>query len=243
VLLPRNVPGFQTGGYIGSHSYDAPQANGTTYPTYEGPYPQLPMLPRVQPGMPMGYDTSHWQASQQPPIGPSPRSEYDPSWSVPPANFPLPPGVVHQQGPGPMGASWPPSQDSAAHNALGGSYSPRSANESYFPYNSGGFVGQQNPPSMTPPRSQLQGSAGDWNAMAGSSRYSHSGQSASGSYSPPPPAGFCHQNLQPMTAASPHQGPAGVQDALRPHPYVYLDCAIFVPISFGRQQDWSYHDR
>jgi hypothetical protein len=220
VLLPRNVPGSQTGGYTGPHYYDAPQGNGTTYPTYEGPYPQPLMSPRVQPGMPMGHDTSHWQASQQPPIGPSPRSEYDPSWSVPPAGFPLPSGVVHQQGPGPMGASWSPSQDSAgAHNALGGLYSPRSANESYFPYNSGGFVGQQNPPSMTPPRSQLQGSAGDWNAMAGSSRYSHSGQSANGSYSPPPPAGFfCQQNLRPMTAASPHQGPAGVQDALRPHP-------------------------
>jgi hypothetical protein len=218
VLLPRNTPGFQTGGYTTgrSHYYDVPQGNGTTY---ADPYSQPPMLPRVQPGMPMVYDTSHWQASQQPPIGPSPRSEYDPSWSVPPANFPLPSGAVHQQNPRPMSASWSPSQDSAGtHNAFGGSYSPRSSDEYYFPYNPGGFVGQQNPPLMTHTRSQLQGSAGDQNAMAGS--YSHSpGQSASGSYSPHPPGGFfCQQNPRPMTAASPYQGPAGIQGALGPYP-------------------------
>jgi hypothetical protein len=169
--------------------------------------------------MPIGYDTSHWQASQQPPIGPSPRSEYDPSRSVPPADFPLPPGVVRQQSSRPMSAPWSPFQGPAgAHNALGGSYSPRSANESYFPYNSGGFVGQRDPPPMTPPRSQLQGStrAGDWNALGGS--YSHSGQSANGSYFPHPPTGFCEQNPRPMPAASQHQGPAGVQDALGPYP-------------------------
>lgn len=153
----------------------------------------------------MGYDTSHWQASQQPPVGPSPRSEYDSSWSVPPADFPLPPGVVRQQS---SSASWSPFQGRAgAHNALGGSYSPRSANESYFPYNSGGFVGQRDPPPMTPSRSQPHASAGDWNALGGS--YSHSGQSANF---------FCEQNLRPMPAASSYQGPAGVQGALGPYP-------------------------
>jgi hypothetical protein len=217
VLLPRDVPGFQTGGHTGSHYYDAPQGNGTTHPTYEYPYPQPPMLPRVQPGMPMRYDASHWQASQQPPIGPSARPEYDPSWSVLPADFPLAPGVIHQQSRRPMNASWSPSQGPAgAHNAWGG-YSSRPANESYFPYNSGGFVGQLNLSPMTLPRSQLQGSAGDWNALRGSC--SHSGQSANGSYTPHPPGGFfCEQNLRPMPAASPYQGPAGVQDALGPYP-------------------------
>jgi hypothetical protein len=165
-----------------------------------------------------GDNTSHWQASQQPPIGPGPRSEYGPSWPVPPAGFPLPPGVVHQQSPRLMSAPWSPSQDSAgAHNAWGGSYSPRSANESHFPYRPGDFVGQQNPPIITPPRSQLQGSAGDRNAMAGS--YSHSVQSVNGSYSPPPPAGFfCQQNPRPMTAAFPYQSPPGVQVAMGPYP-------------------------
>ena len=220
VLLPRNTPGFQTGGYTRSHYYDAPHSSGTTHPTYGDSYLQPPTLPRVQPGMPMVYDTSHWQASQQPPIGPSPRSEYDPSWSVPPANFPLPLGVARQQNPRPMTAPWSTSQDSAgAHNAFasGGSYFPQSANEYDSPYNPGGFVGQQNPPPMTPPRSQLQGSTSDWNVMAGS--YSHSGESANRSYGPLPPAGFfCQQNPRPMTAASQYQGPAGVQDALRPYP-------------------------
>src|ERR1700733_9335145 len=85
--FPRNVPGFQTSGYTGSQYYDAPQSNGTTHPTYGDPY-QPPMSPRVQPGMPMGNGTSHWQASQQPPIG-----ENVPLWPVPPAGFPHPPGV------------------------------------------------------------------------------------------------------------------------------------------------------
>jgi hypothetical protein len=216
VLLPRNPSGFQTGGYPRSDYYDAAQGSGTTHPAYEYPYAQPPMLPRVQPGMPMGYDTSHWQAPQQPPIGPSSRSEYGPPWSVPPADFSLPPGVVHQQGPS---ASWSPSQDSAgAHNAWGGSYCPRSANESYLPYNTGGFVGQQGPPPMIPPRSQLQGSAtgSDWNPLGGS--YSHSGQSADGSFSLRPPGFSCEQNPRPMPAASPYQGSAGVHYTPGPYP-------------------------
>jgi len=205
VLFPRNVSGFQTGGYTGSHYNDAPQGNRTTHPTYEDPYPRPPTSPRVQPGMPMGYGTSQRQASQQPPMG-----ETVPLWSVSPANFPLPPGVAGQQSPRPMSASWSPFQGPAgAHNALGGSYPP-SANESHFPYNTGGFVGQQNPPPMSPPRSQFQGSVGgDWNAMAGSSSYP--GQSANGSYSPHPPAGFFEQNPRAMPTASPYRGPAGVQ--------------------------------
>jgi hypothetical protein len=238
VLLPRNVPGSQKGGY-------------TTHSTDQEPYSQPPMLPWVQPGM-------------QPPIGPSPRSEHVP-WYPPvlPAGFALPPGVAPRQGSRPMSAPWSSFQGPAGtHNASAGSYFPPSANESYFPYDSGGFVGQleQNPPPMIPPRSQLNGSAGDWNPMAGS--YSHSGQSVNGSYSsrppsffcpenPPPmtpsrsqhqgsvgdwnpiagsyshpsqsvnapPAGFfCPQNPPPMTAASPYQGPARVQDALGPYP-------------------------
>jgi hypothetical protein len=223
VLLPRNVPGFQTGGYTGSHYYDAPQGNGTTYSTYEGPYPQPPMSPWVQPGMPE-YDTSHWQGLQQPPIGPSPRSEPVPWHPVAPVGFTLPPGVAPQQSPGPMSASWSPFQGSAGtNNVLGGSYSPSSANESYSLYNPGGFVGQQNPPPTSPPRSQLQGSAGEWNVMAGP--YSHSGQSANGpgSYSPHPSTAsgfFGQQNPRPqaMPAASPYQGPPGVQNALGQYP-------------------------
>jgi hypothetical protein len=212
MLLPRNVPGFQTGGYPRSrYSNDAPQGGRTSHPTYGGPYPQPPMSPRVQPRMPMGYDTSHWQASQRPPAGLGPRSEHAQLRSVPPADFPLPPGVVHQQSQGLMTASWSSSQASI-HHALWGSSSPPSANESYCPYNPGGFVGQQNPPPMTPSRSQLQGSAGDWNVIGGS--YSHPGQSANGSYSSHPPAGFlCQENPRHMTAAPPPQGPAGVQPA------------------------------
>ena len=217
MLSPRNMPGFQTGGYTGSHYY-GPQSNGTTHPgpAHEDPYPQPPISSWVQPVMPMGYDTSHWQASQRPPIGTSP---HVPLCPVPPAGFSLAPGVAPQQSSRPMSASWSPFPGSAGpHNALGGSYSPPSANESYFPYNSGGFIGQQNPPPMTPPRSQLQGSAGDWNPMAGSS-YSQSSQSANGSYPPLPPAGFFgQQNPQPMPVAPPYQGPGGVQNALGPYP-------------------------
>lgn len=206
VLLPRNVPGFQTGGYPTgrSHYHDGPQGSRTTHPTYEESYPQPHMSPRVQPGIPMPYDP-HWQASQQPAIGPGPYSEYTPLRSVPPADFPRPPGhrVVRQQNPRAMSAQWSSDQGSgSSHDALG-SYSPRSAN---FPYNSGGFVGQQNPPPMAPPRSQLQGSAGNWNAMAGS--HSHSGQSAH------PPAGFFCQ--QPENPRPPYRGPPGVQDAPGP---------------------------
>jgi len=217
VPLPRNVPGSQTSGYSRSHYHNAPQGNWTTRPTYGDPYVQPPMSPRVQPGMPMRYNTSHWQASQQPPNG---RLGYDPLWPIPPADFPLPPGVEHQQSPRPMTASWSPSQDIAgSHNAWarGGSYSSRSSNESDFPYNSdsGGFVGQQNPSPMTATRSQLQGSAGDWNVMGGS----HRGQAANESYSPRPPAGFfCRQNPRPMTAAPPYQVLAGVRDASGPYP-------------------------
>lgn len=209
VLLPRNVPGSQTGGYPTgrSHSYDARQGNRTTHATYEDPYPQPHMPPRVQPGMPMPYDPPHWQASQQSTIGPGPRSEYVPSRSVPPADFPHPPvhRVVRQQSPRAMSAHWFSDQGSVgSHNALG-SYSPRSAN---FPYNSGGFVGQQNPPPTAPPRSQIQGPARNWNAMAGSN--SNSGQSAR------PPAGlFCQQ---PENPRPPYRGLPGVQDAPGPYP-------------------------
>ena len=150
------------------------------------------MMPPVQPGMPMGYDTSHWQASQQPPTGPSPRSEYAP-WSVPPADF-----------------------STGAHNAWGGSQLPRSANESYLPYNPGGFVGQQDPPPMIPPRSQLPGSASDWHPSRGS--YSHPGQSTNGSYPSRPPGFSCEPKPRPMHAASPYQGPASVYDTLGPYP-------------------------
>lgn len=217
MLLPRNPPGFHTGGYPRPDYYDAAQGNGSTHPAYEYPYPQPPMMPPVQPGMPMGYDTSHWQASQQPPTGPSPRSEYDTPWSVPPADFPLPSGVVHQQGPGPMNASWSPSQYSTgAHNAWGGSQLPRSANESCLPYNPGGFVGQQDPPPMIPPRSQLPGSASDWHPSGGS--YSHPGQSTNGSYPSRPPGFSCEPKPRPMHAASPYQGPASVYDTLGPYP-------------------------
>ncbi|KAI0270336.1 hypothetical protein BGY98DRAFT_263391 [Russula aff. rugulosa BPL654] len=122
-----------------------------------------------------------------------------------------PPGVAPQQGSRPMSAPWSSFQGPAGtHNASAGSYFPPSANESYFPYESGGFVGQleQNPPPMTPPRSQLQGSAGDWNPMAGS--YSHSGQSVNGSYSSRPPGFFCPENPPPMTPPrSQHQGSVG----------------------------------
>ncbi len=220
MLLSRNVPGSQPGRYPTgrSHYYDAPQGDGTSHPTHRGPYTQPPMSPQVQPRMPMGYDTSHWQASQQPPAGLSPRSEHAQLRSVPPAGFRLPPGVVHQQSPGLMATSWSSSQGSASvHHALWGSSPPPSANESHYPYYPGGFVGQQNPPPMTSSRSQLQGSTGDWNVIGGS--YSHPGQSANGSYSSHPPAGFLYQeNPRHMTAAPPPQGPAGVQLASGPYP-------------------------
>ena len=208
VLYPRNLPGFPTGGYPRSRYYVAPPGNGsygtTHHPTYEGPYPQPPMPPRVQPGMPTGYNTSHLQGSEQLPL-----------LTVPPADFPRPPSLsdVRRQIPRHLSLSLSPPQSSAGtHNAFGGSYTPQSAtgNESYFPHNSGGFFGQQNPPPMTPPRSHIQGSAGgDWNVMGGS--HPHSGQSANGSYSPHPPAGFYCQIPRPMPAAAPYRGPAGVQ--------------------------------
>ena len=201
VLSPRNLPG----------SHYGPQGNGTTNPTYEHPYPQPPTSPWGQPGMPMGHDTSYWQGSQQPPTGPSPQF---PSSPVPPAGF-LPLGVAppSQQSPGPISASWSPFQ--GTHNALGGPYTPPPANESYLPYNTGGFLGQQNLPPAIPPRSQPRGT-GEWDVMAGSN--SHSGPSVNGSYPPHPPAGFFgQQSPRPnnMPATSPHQG---VQNALGPYP-------------------------
>jgi hypothetical protein len=112
------------------------------------------MFPRVQPRIPMGCDTSHWQASQQPPIGPSPYS----SWSVPLTDFPPPLGFVRQQDPRAMSASLSPSQGSASAGAWApGSYSSLSANESYSPYNPGHFVVQRGPPPIIPP---LQGPSG-----------------------------------------------------------------------------------
>jgi hypothetical protein len=132
-----------------------PSQTGPAHPTYEDPYPQSPMSPRVQPGTPIGYDTSHWQASQQPPISPSPRSDHVTMRSAP--------GFVRQQSPRPMSASWSPSQDPAGpYNALREPYPLRSANEFDIHYNSGGYVGQQDPPPMASSRSEPQGSADDW---------------------------------------------------------------------------------
>jgi len=205
VLFPRNVPGFQTGGYPRSHYYDASQGNGTVHPTYGSTYLQAPVSPSrwVQPGIPVGYGTP-----QQPPVGPRPRSEYIPSYPVQSANEPYPPGVAGQQSPRLMATSWSSSHGSAAaYNALGGSYSPQLANESHSPYHSGGF-NFQNPPSMTAAGPLSQHPAGIQNTLAAS----HSRQPASQSYPPHPPCDFVRQqNPRHMTTAwSPHQSHTGV---------------------------------
>jgi hypothetical protein len=115
------VPGLLRGGYRSSHYQDAPQgADEATYPsdsTYGRVYPQLeaPVPPWPEPRL-VGYGT--YQASKQPPLGRSSRSEYVPISPVPAANesnprYPL--GIAHQQSSGAMG----PADE---QDALEGSY-------------------------------------------------------------------------------------------------------------------------
>jgi hypothetical protein len=223
VLLPRNVPGRQKGGYPRPHNRGAPQ--GTTHPTHVGTYPQAPVLSGPAPEVPVRYGTS--QPLQQHPLGQDSRLEYVRLYSVPSATgnephtpqYPL--GFAHQRSPGLMTEVWSSSQGSAgvpnAHTPypLGferqrnpgpmvAANSPQGyagAQNAHTPYPLG-FERQQNPRPMDAANSPSQGHAGAQNAHT--------------TY----PLGFeRQQNPRPMAAAnSPSQGYAGAQNAHTTYP-------------------------
>jgi hypothetical protein len=123
----------------------------------------------------------------------------------------------------------PAGYDTAPHASQPPPVGPRPPTESVQIYSAQstdytlGFVRQQSLRPMTLAGPSSQGSAGAWNPLAGS--YSH--QSTSESHSPHNPGGFRvdrQQNLGPIAAAPPSQGPSiGIQNAGVPISQVYVN--------------------
>jgi hypothetical protein len=138
------------------HDYYGPLQGGTTHTSYgvsQGSmYPQVLQSSSLQLGTPAGYDTVP-HASQPPPTGPRPPTEFVSIDLVQSAGSPYPLGFIHQH----AGSS---SQDTpGAWNPLAGWHSHQPTSESHSPYNPGGFrvIRQQNtqpvdgaPPSRGP---------------------------------------------------------------------------------------------
>jgi hypothetical protein len=157
------------GEYSISHlDYHDTLQGGTTHTSYGlsygSIYPQALQSPSLRPGTPVGYDMAP-HASQPPPMGPRPPTEFVPIDSVQSADSPYPLGFARPQSPRHMTLAGPSSEGSAAPwNRLAGSYSHQSTSESHSSYNPGGFrvVHQQNPrPIAVAPPSQGPAGAQD----------------------------------------------------------------------------------
>lgn len=142
------------------HGYHHALRGGTTGTSY-------PQSSSLQPGAPEGYDIAP-QASQHPPIGLGPPTEFVPIYSVQSTASPYSSGFIRQQFQRQMNLAWPSSQGSAgAWNLLPSSNSHQSNSKSHPLYNNGGFryVRQQNPRPIAP-APPFQGPAGVQNAWA-----------------------------------------------------------------------------